>query len=517
MLYTDILHSFFGFSVFRDGQLESIRCIAEEGRDVLAVLPTSTGKTLIYQLLTIIQRQQDRSSITLVVSPLVALMADQISSWNRKFILDECGLIQTRGSSSAVSPVAIALGSAQTGQENLEMRACTGEFPVVYVAPEKLPFMPVDFLRLVKLLVVDECHCISEHGNSFRPAYRNIRTFFRGVQTLAVTATAPSAVSEDIINNLEIPDAKTIRTGIYRPNLRLLVRHKGVSRSNDIDYIMNQCSEHPNGRSVVFATTRKECDTLAAALGNGALSYHAGLPTNERERIMAKFTTGSVIVSTNCFGLGVDLPDIRLVIHYGLPRSLLGYVQECGRAGRDGERSTCILLYSSTDVVKYNDTERDLSMAKEMLGWIRTDHLCRHHTLSKHFGDSSSHAQRPCTWGGSDLFGCDVCMPSTDGPVLHADVHAKDITLLLCAIAQTGDYAGKRMPIDFLLGSKNKKLKRFVHCPTSVFGKGRYLTRTKWVAVHYQACHKKFIHEILTHRGYTVYKLTNSGKSMIRS
>jgi ATP-dependent DNA helicase RecQ len=392
-VYKQTLATYFGFSEFRPGQLEAIHSILSEKRETFVVLPTSTGKTLIFQFITITNRQREPTGITIVISPLIALMTDQVDSWNREFMLTDAGQIERRREGILGRPVAVLLGSAQE-DPTVESKALRGQFPVVYLAPEKLPFLPKSIVKHVQLLAIDECHCISEHGNSFRPAYRTIRPFFENVPTLALTATAPPDIQSDILANLAFTNPTIIRMSMCRPNLRLHVRHKRT-RSEDLQTLRQLLPA--DGRTVVFGTTRAECESLAKDLGKSAHAYHAGLSTEERAQVLSQFGNGRVLVATNCFGLGVDIPNIRLVVHYGLPRSLLGYAQECGRAGRDGRNSTCVLFFASSDISKYNDNERDVQLATGMLTWTK-DIRCRRQTLLTSFGEDYI-ASGPCAWG----------------------------------------------------------------------------------------------------------------------
>ena len=514
MSYTDILASYFGFSDFRPGQLEAIQSVLNEKKDTFVVLPTSTGKTLIFQLISIVNRLRDPTGITIVISPLIALMTDQVKQWNDRFLLNDDGQIERRPPGVTGRPVAVLLGSAQN-DPTVEPRALRGLYPVVYLAPEKLPYLPASIVPRVQLLVIDECHCISEHGNSFRPAYRAIRPFFAQTQTLALTATAPPDIEADIIENLALVQPSIIRLSMARPNLRLLVRHK---RARAQDIVTMRDLVPPSGRTVIFGTTRAECESLAKDLGPRAQAYHAGFSTEERAHVLSQFVDGTVLVATNCFGLGVDIADIRLVMHYGLPRSLLAFAQECGRAGRDGHRSTCVLFYTSSDISKYNANERDVRLAADMLAWTK-DIRCRRHTLLASFGEVSSSADGPCLWEGaaSDAgrrHGCDVCDNTVDclAPVA---VSPEDIRLLLQAVEDTGNHSGKILPVDFLLGSKSKKVARFVHKVGSVYCHGKHKPKAEWMKIHAQLTAVNLMKEVNTSRGFIVYKLTPEGRRLL--
>jgi ATP-dependent DNA helicase RecQ len=507
----DTLETYFGFSQFRPGQQEAIHSVVTDRRPTFVVLPTSTGKTLIFQLITILNRKRDPTGITVVISPLIALMTDQVDKWNRDFVVTVDGQIARRTKGSSVDrPVAVLLGSAQDDPA-VEPDALRGLYPVVYMAPEKLPFLPKSIVGRVQLLVIDECHCISEHGNSFRPAYREIRPFFADVPTLALTATAPPDIQADILTNLALDNPTIIRMSMYRPNLRLLVRHK---RTRKDDLLTLRQMIPSDGRTVIFGTTRAECESLAKDLGTDARAYHAGLSTEERLQVLSRFVDGSVLVATNCFGLGVDIPDIRLVVHYGLPRSLLGYAQECGRAGRDGLNATCMLFFAASDISKYNDTERDVRLASGMLTWTK-DIRCRRQTLLTSFGEAFV-SDGPCAWGDDKLqHGCDVCGKMVDSIAPVQTVDPQDVLLLLQAVDETGNHSGRGLPIDYLMGSKSKKVLRFVGRHTivdSAYRRGSHKTKAEWVAIHTQLTNVHLLREVATPRGFIVYKLTSEGR-----
>ncbi|MGF1471591.1 MAG: RecQ family ATP-dependent DNA helicase [Rubrobacteraceae bacterium] len=334
----EVLKEVFGFDSFRPGQEEVIRAVLE-GRDTLAVMPTGGGKSLCYQVPALMQ-----DSLTVIVSPLISLMKDQVDS-----------LVQ-----SAVTDAA-TLHSGLSPEERWEVqrKVRNGEIKMLYVAPERL--RSLDFVLSLRrsgvgLFVVDEAHCISEWGHNFRPDYLFLPRAVRDLGSppvLALTATATPRVREDILRSLRMRSPEVVVTSFNRPNLTYRVwetKKKEQKKDRILDVIRRT---PPPG--IVYATTRKECDDLAAELrrsGVDAVSYHAGMGAEERSSVQERFMTDevAVVVATVAFGMGVDKPNVRFVIHASVPGSLPAYLQESGRAGRDGEPSECVILYRGQDV-----------------------------------------------------------------------------------------------------------------------------------------------------------------------
>jgi ATP-dependent DNA helicase RecQ len=328
------LRTIFGFAEFRPGQAEIVSAILE-GRDVLAVMPTGSGKSLCYQLPALV-----RDGLTVVVSPLIALMRNQVAQLNANGI------------------AAASLNSANDPAENraiLERIGC-GELRLVYVAPERL--LKSDTLELfkrasVKLLAVDEAHCISQWGHDFRPEYAAlgaVQAELGGVQTAAFTATADAATRSDILNKLFAKPPALFVHGFDRPNLRLAMRAKAGGRTQIADFL-----ESRRGRSgIIYCASRRRTEELAAFLrGSGihALAYHAGMESAARSRNQDTFLQedGIVIVATVAFGMGIDKPDVRFVLHADMPANIESYYQEIGRAGRDGLPADTLTLYGMGD------------------------------------------------------------------------------------------------------------------------------------------------------------------------
>jgi ATP-dependent DNA helicase RecQ len=327
----------FQLASFRAGQREVIAAILG-GHDCLCIMPTGGGKSLCYQLPAVA-----REGLTLVVSPLIALMKDQVDA------LSELGIAATFINSS--------LAPAEAYQRIEEMAA--GRYDLVYIAPERLrSSLFLEKLRETKLqlLAVDEAHCISEWGHDFRPDYARLGRLRRQLnfpQTIALTATATPDVRADIVAQLQIREPKVFITGFSRPNLRFEVEQVANEQERD-QLLINFLRETP-GAGIIYSATRKGCEqlvpVLSATAGRGVDLYHAGLEPDDRRRVQDDFMSGKtpIIVATNAFGMGIDKADLRFVVHYNMPGTLEAYYQEAGRAGRDGQPSRCLLLYAHRD------------------------------------------------------------------------------------------------------------------------------------------------------------------------
>jgi ATP-dependent DNA helicase RecQ len=334
----NVLKEIFGFDSFKPGQEEAIRAVLQ-GRDTLAVMPTGGGKSLCYQVPALMQE-----SLTVIVSPLISLMKDQVDS-----------LLQ----SSVTGAATLHSGLAPEERWEVERRVRTGEVKMLYVAPERL--RSLEFVLALRragvgLFVVDEAHCISEWGHNFRPDYLFLPRAVRDLgnpPVLALTATATPRVRQDILRSLKMRSPEVVVTSFNRPNLIYRVvpaKEKKHKLPRILDVIRGS---PPPG--IVYATTRKECEELAANLrhsGVDAAAYHAGMASSQRVSVQERFMTDElgVVVATIAFGMGVDKPNVRFVIHSSVPGSLPAYIQESGRAGRDGERSECVVLYRGADL-----------------------------------------------------------------------------------------------------------------------------------------------------------------------
>ena len=454
---TAILKSRFGFDQFLPLQ-EDIVTNVIAGKDSLVLMPTGAGKSLCYQLPALCL-----DGLTLVISPLIALMKDQVDALNANGIAAE--LVN-----STMSP--------QDNEAALQ-RAVNGELKILYIAPERLP-MPrfQQFLQTVtpSLIAVDEAHCISEWGHDFRPDYRNLKSLrqtFKGVPVIALTATATEKVREDIVEQLDLHTANRFISGFNRPNLTYTVRPK----NHAFEQLVGLLQRHEKESAIIYCFSRKDTENIAAQLvdnGIDAMPYHAGLERDIRRSTQERFIRDEVpvIVATIAFGMGIDKPDVRLVVHYSLPKTLDGYYQETGRAGRDGLPSDCVLFFSLGDKMNQDyfikqiedPTERAQVSEKldQMVEFCET-RKCRRGFLLRYFGD---------TWDLENCGGCDVCLGVTgeSGEEFDATVIAQQI---LSAMIRTGERFGANHVVDVLRGSRAKRVLELKHDELSVYGLAR--------------------------------------------
>ena len=489
-----VLQTVFGYPSFRGQQADIIHHVAEGG-DALVLMPTGGGKSLCYQIPALL-----RDGVGVVVSPLIALMQDQVDA------LAELGVR------------AAFLNSTQSFDEAMrtERRVRNGDLDLIYVAPERL--MTPRCLELLEashiaLFAIDEAHCVSQWGHDFRPEYIKLSILherFPAVPRIALTATADPQTRAEITRRLQLEDALQFVSSFDRPNIRYQIVEKANGRKQVLDFIRE---EHPDEAGVVYCLSRKKVEETAAFLndnGVAALPYHAGMDIAQRTANQARFLRdeGIVMVATIAFGMGIDKPDVRFVAHLDLPKSIEGYYQETGRAGRDGLPSDAWMAYGLQDVVQQrrmiDESEADenfkrIQTAKldAMLGLCETLN-CRRVRLLDYFGEASG----PCG-------NCDICLSppvSFDGTV--------QVQKLLSSIYRVDQRFGAGHVIDVLRGIQSDKVKQWRHDHLSTFGIGVELGEAEWRAILRQVIALGLV--TVDHDAYGALKLTANARPVLR-
>lgn len=454
------LKKVFGFKTFRPDQETIIKNILDR-KDVVAVMPTGGGKSLCYQLPSIMMK-----GTAIIISPLISLMKDQVDA------------AIENGISAAF------LNSSQSAQEMSDVfqQLKNHALNLLYIAPER--FAKKSFFEMLKtvnvsLFAIDEAHCVSEWGHDFRPDYLSLCDLthkFPHVPVSAFTATATPRVQDDIINKINLRSPFIIRASFNRQNLFYQVKVKAGIESQILDFL----KEHVDEPGIIYRTTRDSVSRLTEFLVNNGISvlpYHAGLDPEERKTNQEAFSRDkvTVIVATIAFGMGIDKSNVRFVIHADLPKNIEGYYQETGRAGRDGESADCILFFSRSDIPKIryfidqmaNGNERLISM--EQLNQIiryASHNVCRRKQLLEYFGENYSDV---------NCGACDICM----GNVEKIDI-TTDAQILMSAISRTGQYFGIKHIIDVVAGADTKRIRELKHNEIKTYGAGRHKEKKHW-------------------------------------
>ncbi|WP_295796211.1 DNA helicase RecQ [Mucilaginibacter sp.] len=493
----DNLQNFFGFDNFK-GEQEAIITNILAGNDTFVIMPTGGGKSMCYQLPALMSE-----GTAIVISPLIALMKNQVDQ------------LRAFGGSDSIAHF---LNSSLTKADILRVKddVLAGKTKLLYVAPESLTKQEnIDFLRLntVSFVAVDEAHCISEWGHDFRPEYRKIRQVISNIgdniPIIALTATATPKVQQDIQKNLQMNNATIYKSSFNRSNLFYEVRAK----RNVIKEIVKFVKQNQGKSGIVYCLSRKKVEEVAEALNlNGvkALPYHAGLDPKVRADTQDKFLMEDVdvIVATIAFGMGIDKPDVRYVIHHDVPKSMEGYYQETGRAGRDGGEGVCVAFYSEKDIDKLQKfmkdkpvSEREIGtqILKEVIDYAESS-VCRRKQLLHYFGENFNEA------GCNNM--CDNCC----GPKEHFDgeLHLHKALSLVKTIGEKFD---DHHIISILMGEDNAQIKNYEHDSLDYFGSGKEDGKNLWDSLMRQALLNNFLSKDIDQ--YGLLRLTKLGNSFI--
>ena len=489
-----VLSRVFGHAAFRSPQDEVVEQVLA-GRDTLVVMPTGGGKSLCYQLPALL-----REGVTVVVSPLISLMKDQVDA------LKQMGVAAEAYNSSV----------GEKESKRILAKLHDKELSLLYVAPERL--MSPEFQKRldtvgVALFAIDEAHCVSSWGHDFRPEYVQLGLLkhrFPDVPTVALTATADAVTRADIVKQLGLPDPAIFVAGFDRPNIRYTVAEKTKPAAQLAAFVKARDGDS----GIVYCLSRKRVEEVAEdlkALGVQAAPYHAGLAQGERARVQEAFQNDDVrvVVATVAFGMGIDKPNVRFVVHYDMPKNVEGYYQETGRAGRDGLPSEALLLYGLGDVAvarglieqSENAAQKAIEVRKlQSMVDVAESLTCRRRTILNYFGQNMP----------QDCGNCDVCL---DPPERYDAT--EDAKLAMMAIYRTGQRFGIAHLIEVLRGSSAAKVLQFGHDRhADVYGQGAHWAQEEWGSILRQLIHRGYLFQDIAH--FNVLKLTPLTKPVLR-
>ena len=487
----EVLKRHFGYDSFRPNQEEIIRHVMA-GHDALVLMPTGGGKSICYQIPALAL-----PGITIVISPLLSLMKDQVETLK----------------ANGIEAEALNSGNDSTADMLIRRKCLSGRVKLLYISPEKLLAEMGYLLRhlQISLFAIDEAHCISQWGHDFRPEYTQLgvlRENFPDTPVMALTATADKITRHDIIEQLKLKDAREFIASFDRPNLSLSVK-RGYKAAEKMHFILNFIKARPREAGIIYCLSRKTTEKLAADLrlrGINAASYHAGMSTLERNQTQEYFKNDQLLVvcATIAFGMGIDKSNVRWVIHYNMPKSIESFYQEIGRAGRDGAPADTILFYSLADIVQLTEFARqsgqqaiNMDKLRRMQEYAESS-VCRRRILLNCFSEQS----------GEDCGNCDIC----ENPPQHFD-GTKYVQMALSAIRRTDDSIRISTVIEILKGMHSPTVERYHYNELKTFGVGKDITTNDWQDYLLQMLQMGFI-EIAYNEGHKV-KITPLGEDVL--